>query len=142
VLALREALKGFRLPGRRSNRPDHVAARQADLAAAEARLGEGLAEAIRLGLSTREREALLVSLRADVRAAESALADATRGAAVTPDAVLSVRRLATELADSWHQLTENERRAALAAVDVQILVSRGGAVTLLAPWRRSPRSAA
>lgn len=142
VLALREALKGFRLPGRRSNRPDPVAASKVDLSAAETRLGEGLAEAIRLGLSTGAREALLASLRADIRAAESGLADATRRSAVTPEVVQSVRRLATELADSWHELADDERRATLAALDVQVLVSRGGAVTLLAPWRRSPRFAA
>lgn len=142
VFALREALNGFRLPGRRSNRPDPVAEGKADLSAAETRLGEGLAEAIRLGLSAAERAALLASLRADVRAAENALTDVTRRSAVTPEAVQSVRRLATELADSWHALADDERRAALAALDVQILVSRGGGVMLRAPWHRSPHVAA
>lgn len=142
VVALRQALKGLRLPGSRSSEEDPVAARQSDLAAAEARLGEGLAESIRLGLSARERDSLVTSLRADVRAAEMALADATRRSAVTPDAVVSVRRLATELADAWHELDADERRAALAALDVQIRVDRGGSVTLLAPWRHAPHSAA
>ncbi len=142
VLALREALKGFRLPGRRSGRRDRIADAAAEVAAAEVRLGEGLAEAIRLGLSPGEREALLISLRADVVAAEVAMAEAARRAAVSPEAALSVRRLATELADSWHELADVERRAALAALDVQIRVSRGGAVTLRAPWRAAPRSAA
>lgn len=139
---LREALKGFRLPRSRSTRPDPLAAAQAELVAAEARLGEGLAEAIRLGLSTAERDALIASLRADVNAAQALVVDATRRSAVTPEAVQSVRRLATELADSWPSLDDAERRAALAALDVQVRVMRGGAVRLQVPWRQAPQPAA
>lgn len=142
VLALSDALKGFRLPGRRSSGRDPIAAAEEGVAGAEARLGEGLAEAIRLGLSAGERGALLASLRADVVAAEAAMTESARRAAVSPEAAQSIRRLATELADSWHALADDERRAALAALDVQIHVSRGGTVTLRAPWRPAPRSVA
>ena len=142
VLALREALSGFRLPSSRQSNPDPIAASEAALAAAETRVGEGLAEAIRLGLSRAEREALMSALRADVVSASSALADASRRSTLTPDAVMSVRQLGNELANSWHGLADDERRAALAALDVQVRVRKGGSITLLAPWRRSPRSAA
>ncbi len=142
VSALREALKGFRLPGNKAKRSDPVAVHQAELAAAETRLGEGVAEAIRLGLSAVERDALVASLRADVSAAETALADVTRRSAVTPEAAQHVRRLATELADWWDNLDDTERRAALAALDVQVHVMRGGGVRLQVPWRQAPRSAA
>lgn len=142
VRGLREALKGFRLPGSRSTRPDPLAAAQADLVAAEARLGEGLAEAIRLGLSAAERDALIASLRVDVHAAQASVVEATRRSAVTPKAVQSVRRLATELADSWPNLDDAERRAALAALDVQVRVMRGGTVRLQVPWRQAPQPAA
>ena len=140
--ALREALKGFRLPGPRAGQTDPVAKCQADVVVAETRIGEGLAEAIRLGLTAAEREALMVSLRADVSAAQAALTEATRRSAVTPTAVQTVRRLATELADSWSALSDDERRAALAALDLQVRVGSGGHVTLQAPWRHASRSAA
>ena len=142
VRGLRDALKGFRLPGSRSTRSDPLAAAQAELVAAEGRLGEGLAEAIRLGLSAAERDALVASLRADVDAAQAAVVDATRRSAVTPEVVQSVRRLATELADSWGNLDDADRREALAALDVQVRVLRGGAVRLQVPWQQAPRSAA
>lgn len=142
IRGLRDALKGFRLPGSQSTRPDPLAAAQAELVAAEARLGEGLAEAIRLGLSAAERDALIASLRADVNAAQASVIDATRRSAVTPEAVQSVRRLATELADSWRSLNDAERRAALAALDVQVRVMRGGTVRLQVPWRQAPQPAA
>lgn len=142
VRGLRDALKGFRLPGSKSKRADPIAASQAELAAAEARLGEGLAEAIRLGLSSAERDALVAALRADVSAAQAAVADASRRSAVTPEVVQSVRRMATELADAWDQLDDAEKRASLASLDVQIRVMRGGAVRLLVPWRQAPQSAA
>ena len=132
--ALREALKGLRLPERTSDRDPMVEAR-AMLDDAERRLGEGLADAIRLGLSSAEKDALLSSLRADVSSAGAELASASSRAAVSPDALRNVRRLATELVDTWTELNDVERREALAALDVRFHVGRKGVVTLTAPWR-------
>ncbi len=140
--ALRDALRGFRTPTRSAASRDPVEAAQEAVAAAEARLGEGLAEAIRLGLSARERDSLLSALRADVRTAEAAVADAQRRSSLAPHAVQAVRKVATELVELWPNLSDLERRAALAALDVQIRVGHGGTVKLQAPWRPASRSAA
>lgn len=142
VDGLREALSGFRLPASASKWSNPLAVSQGDLLAAEARLGEGIAEAIRLGLSAGERDALVTSLRKDVDVAQAAVANASRRSTVTPEAARAVRSLATELIDKWGELDDGERRASLAALDVQIRVLRSGAVRLQVPWRSAPRSAA
>jgi DNA invertase Pin-like site-specific DNA recombinase len=138
---LHDALKGFRTPSRRRG-PDPLRSSEEALAAAEARVAEGLAEAIRVGLSTAQRDLLLASLQADVAAAEASLADARQRSTVRPETLESVRKIATELISSWASMTDTERRAALAALDVEVVVGRGAAVTLRAPWRAAPRSAA
>lgn len=134
VYALRAALEGLVLPTDPSSLGGASERAQAEMEAAEARLGEGLAEALRLGLSQRERDALLSVLRADVATAVAALQAVDKSSSLAPEVAKDVVRLANELADRWTEMGDDARRAALAALDVQVFIGSGGGITLRAPW--------
>lgn len=138
LMALREALSGMVLPGT-TDSPDRGATAAPTVEAAEERLGRGIAEALRLGLSERERDALLGQLREHVDAAKEAAATIARKPTFTDDALRAVERTAIELVDCWSDLSDEARRDALAALDVQVRVGRGATVELEAPWHAAAR---
>lgn len=130
---LRMALNGLVLPRAGDLQSDHEAA-VAEVEAAEARLGEGIAEAVRLGLSEGERDAMFARLRATVDEANDRLGEVEQPTSLTTEALEAAERSATELADRWLDLPDVDRREALAALDVTFLVERGPLVTVRAPW--------
>lgn len=133
VDGLRLALSGLVLPDAVADQSDVENAR-ADIEAAELRLGEGMAEAVRLGLTERERDSMFARLRGDVDDAHDRLAALDQSTSLTAEALEAVGRDATELAARWTDLPDPKRRAALAALDVTFLVAKGPLVTVKAPW--------